>query len=289
MRVFITGGAGFIGTHLTKRLRARGDEVSIIDLASPREEERIDIRSRDEVFHAIREFRPDSVIHLAAVASVVRSEEDPITCFTTNVSGTTWVVQASHEVKSHFVLASSAAVYGRVDETPLTTSSPLKPENTYGVSKLVSEAVTSFTSPAATVFRIFNAYGPGCNASYVIPDLIKKFRTSTTSIALQGTGEEKRDFVYISDLLDCFERAIDERTTGTFNLGTGNITSMREVAEQIATIMNKPGLSLKFEGARKGDFPVTRASVGPGSSYPGWRPKIGLREGLGLTIAEGQA
>jgi UDP-glucose 4-epimerase len=284
MKVLITGGSGFIGQHAVGRLRREGHGVRNYDLAAENPAERGDLRDRVQLARTFEEFRPEVVIHLAAIASVPRCEEAPAACIATNVAGTISVAELCARYSTHLIFGSSAAVYGSRIDTPTPVSFPLAPSNTYGASKWAGEMAIRAIAPRASVFRIFNVYGERCRTSYVIPDVIRKVRSANGSIELAGTGVERRDFVYVGDVVEAFSRAVRDRPTGTYNLGTGRTTVIRDLATRIAALLGRPDLHIKFLGPRPGDFPTNWADVTEGNVLPGWHAATPFDAGLERTV-----
>ncbi len=285
MDILVTGGSGFIGGHLVETLRARGDTVVNADLAAPEVSERVDITDERALSRVFGQSRPSVVVHLAALASVPECERHPDACFSQNVRGTWLLSRLANEHRTRIVFASTAAVYGSPKELPTPTTEPVRPTSLYGHSKAIGEAIVRGFDPEATVFRLFNVYGPRCDRTYVIPDTIRKLREGGASIRMQGTGRESRDFVYVSDVVEAFVRALDERHPGTFNLGRGETVTIQALASKIANLMGRPEAEFSFEGPRIGDFSINWADTSPPNVLPGWVPRVGLSSGLELVLA----
>jgi len=250
LKVLVTGGSGFIGHHLIKYLSNRGHQVFNVDIASSKADERVDVREFEGLKEVFELLKPDVVVHLAAIASIPRCEEDVDLCFETNARGTLNVAVMCSKLGCKLVFASSSAVYGEPAKVPTPVTHPLNPVNVYGLTKLLGERIVQYFCPSHVIFRIFNVYGPECYRSYVIPDIIRKILAGHNPIPLQGTGEV-RDFIYIEDVLEAFRIAIETPITGVFNLGSGKAYRIRDVAEMIIDIMGVPGVGLKFEGKKR--------------------------------------
>jgi UDP-glucose 4-epimerase len=285
VKVLVTGSAGFIGTAALEYLSGQGHQVRGFDIVGSRPGERGDVGDPASVARAFRRFSPDAVLHLGAYASVPGCEADPSRCLRTNVLGTLNIARAAGGLGARMVFASTAAVYG--DRTPVPTSvdAPTEPTNFYGLSKLTGERVCHMFAPNSAFLRLFNVYGPGCERSYVIPDVIRKLSDHPAILRMEGTGREARDFVYVEDVLRAMELALRGRFQGAYNVGTGVRTSVKALARTIARSMHQPGVRLCFAGPRAGDFRVSLADMSRRNLVPGWRPRVPLAEGLRRVLA----
>jgi len=285
MKVLITGGEGFIGKNLKIFLEHKNLEVYSIDISSD-SDYRIDIRNYNKLEDIFYKVKPDAVVHLAAIASVVECEIKPHECFDVNVYGTFNVAKLSKKYNARLIFASSAAVYGIPQILPTPVTHQLNPINIYGLTKMIGEIlIKNIMKDNYIIFRIFNVYGERCNRSYVIPDTIRKILSGLNPIPMSGTGKEERDFIYIEDVNEAFYVALKSAITGVFNLGAGTRIKIKDLVRIIAEIMNKSYLDFLFEGQpRIGDLPVLHADISEGNILPGWRPKTDLRTGLKKTI-----
>jgi nucleoside-diphosphate-sugar epimerase len=283
MKVLVTGGSGFIGTHLIKTLESSGHQTYNVDVANQKNP--IDIRQPLELSKVFSRFRPDIVVHLAALASIPLCETYPVKAYKTNLLGTLYVTKSAAKQKAKLIFASSAAVYGNPHHLPTPEDYPQNPVNIYGATKLAAEHLVKTIAPSSfVIFRIFNAYGSHCNRHYVIPDTIRKILSGKNPAQMIGTGEESRDFVYISDVIDALLRGINANVTGIYNVGTGITVPIKVLARKIAKIM---GLDVTFvfnDSMRPGDFKVNMSDITKIKKRLGWRPKVKLEEGLRKTI-----
>jgi len=261
--VIITGGTGFIGRHLVKRLLTNKQcSVALIANTSNLTDRELqettplalyttDIRDREAISNIFRDEKVDTCIHLAAKISVADSIKNPEETMDINVKGTINVLEACHNNGvNNFVFASSAAVYGDVTELPISENQPLRPLSPYGTSKMLAEQhVVQYYKlkkiPNAISFRIFNVYGTG-NASE--SDVISKF-AGRLSIGLPpiiyGDGNHTRDFISVDDVADGILSSIRVmenkyncklNSPPVFNMGSGSATSINELARKMVQI-----------------------------------------------------
>lgn len=227
MKLLITGGAGFIGSHMAENFANKGWEVVVLDnfLTGKRENLSHISRNLTIVEGDIRDTSIvnrtmsgcDAVIHLAALASVPASFKDPVGTYEVNFMGTQNILEAAHQNKvKRVTFASSSAVYGDTQTFPITEENPDNPLSPYGVSKLLGEKLCRFYNTAfglpVTIFRFFNVYGPRQNPfseySAVIPKFLSIIKDGGTPVIF-GDGEQTRDFIYISDLVRAHELALE--------------------------------------------------------------------------------
>jgi len=227
MKILITGGAGFIGSHMAESFLRGGWNVTVLDNFSSGRRENLshisdritiiegDIRDKSAVADAMA--GSAAVVHLAALASVPASFLNPEETYEVNFMGTQNVLEAAHRNKvSRVTFASSSAVYGDTEILPITEEAPENPLSPYGLSKLLGEKLCRFYNTAyglpVTVFRFFNVYGPRQNPfseySAVIPKFLSIIKEGGTPVIF-GTGEQTRDFIYVSDLVQAHMLAIE--------------------------------------------------------------------------------
>ncbi|MCM2604530.1 GDP-mannose 4,6-dehydratase [Rossellomorea marisflavi] len=267
-KAIVTGGAGFIGSHLADSLIKDGLDVHIIDdLSSGKLEHlpeaasfhQLDISSQ-ETRELITSIKPDVIYHLAAQADVNRSLDDPHTDMLVNVGGTINILEACRSLSlKKFVFSSTSAVYGNSPESVLTEDLPVSPLSYYGLSKLVAERYITlyhdlFSIPY-TILRYGNVYGPRQTAKGeggVIAVFTEKL-SKGEPLKVNGDGMQTRDYVYVQDIVSANRAAGDIQDVGTFVVGTGIPTSLLEV---IKTLENHTGQSIPYtHGAdRPGDI-----------------------------------
>ena len=307
MRIMVTGGAGYIGSVITTRLLARGDSVCVFDdlsrghaAAVPAGATLIEGDVRDPVLlaDALKTARCEAVVHMAALAEVGESVEQPQRYHDVNVGGTTAVVEAARAAGvGRLVFSSTAAVYGAPRRTPIEEVDPPAPSNPYGVTKLAGERLLESARAsgalAFTALRYFNACGAdgACGEAHdpethLIPLALRAARDGTP-IRVFGTdypttdGSCVRDYVHVADLADAHIAALEAlpEVQGSFNLGTGTGDSVHHVLNVVEAVT---GLALKREtaGRRAGDPSVLVASNQQAAARLGWRPRRSLEDAV---------
>jgi nucleoside-diphosphate-sugar epimerase len=304
MRVLVTGGAGFIGSHLCRRLIAEGHEVVALDDLSEGSQdnltdapearfERVDICDRESVAAAARDC--DVIFHQAARKSVQRSVEDPDAFHRVNVRGTLNVLEAAREVGAFVVFASSSSVFGDQDRFPLTESMELQPRSPYAATKLAGEAYCrawSQTMGVPTIsLRYFNAYGPRQDPSSPYAAVVPRFVTACLSGSnpiIYGDGEQARDFTYIDDVVEANVRAAsmpEEARGSVLNTGGGRRpTSVNQLLRTVAGIVGVDPRPI-HEPTREGDIRWSEADITLARRLIGYEPKVDIEEGIRRTVA----
>jgi UDP-glucose 4-epimerase len=298
VRVIVTGGAGFIGSHVADSFLERGADVLVVDDLSTGEEsnvpegagfERVDIADSDALERAFTG-KADLVCHLAAQASVTVSVEDPLLDCTTNVIGTLNVCEAARKRGAPVIFASTGgALYG--DGAPLPTPEtfvphPLAP---YGASKLAGEAYIATWSRLYAlpnvVLRLGNVYGPAQNPhgeAGVVAIFSDRLLRGEPPV-LRGAGEPTRDYIFVSDVAAAFIAAADGGRAGTYNVGTGRETSTAGLLELLQTAA---GTAIETEQAalQPGELEASSLDSSLIERELGWRPVVALEDGLRQTF-----
>ena len=296
MKTIVTGGAGFLGTHLCRALKAAGHEVLVIDLKENREFETLiaDVRDKEKMLELVNDV--DVVFHLAAFLDVGDSVANPYSYIENNIVGSLNILDAMrvNGVKN-FIFSSTAAVYGEPTVVPITEDSRTMPINPYGASKLAMEALISSYAYNHGItgigLRYFNLYGPEEHHEpevHAIPRFIDQIKNGK-EVTVWGSGEHQRDYIYISDIVDAHILAMQlmQDEPGKyhyFNLSTENPTSVLQVIETIAAEMGKEP-NIKYFPPRPGDPLLLYADASKAREQLGWTPKVSFKDGIKNTIA----
>jgi len=296
--VLVTGGAGFIGSHLVDKLVEHACNVTIFDNLSLGLEENInpeavfvegDIRDYLSLRRVVE--NKEVVFHLAANPTTRTSSmgwKDPSLDYEVNAVGTLNVLRAVEEVAGDAVVvyASSAAVYGEPRTVPIREDHATNPISPYGVSKLAGEnychAYSRETGLRTVILRIFNTYGPR-QRRYVMVDLLRKLSENPSVLEVLGDGKQVRDYCYVQDTVDAFLLAGQRAPRfGVFNVGTGVGTTIGELAEMLIRIRGlERKTKVQFTGQTwRGDIRTLVADVSRIASSLGFRPRIALPKGL---------
>ena len=299
MHVLITGGAGFIGSHLVEHLLAAGNTVRVLDNLSTGKRENLpahsrlefvlgDIRDRGLVLECVRDVQ--AIIHLAAVASVQASVDDPTGTHATNFDGTLHLLEAARqEHVRRFLYASSAAVYGDNTRLPLVEEEIPNPLSPYAADKLAGEYYLRFYHAKfgieTTAFRFFNIFGPRQDPSSPYSGVISIFieRVSRGEpVTIFGDGRQTRDFVYVGDLVKLLARTLAETQTAgqVINVGRGMQCSLLELLEALEKLTGKP-VERRFAAARLGDIVYSCADTSRLVRLLGKVPQTDIATGLG--------
>jgi UDP-N-acetylglucosamine/UDP-N-acetyl-alpha-D-glucosaminouronate 4-epimerase len=302
----VTGGAGFIGSHLVERLLADGARVRVLDnfstgaranlpfaKASGRRLEVIrgDIKQRGVVERAARGVRV--IFHQAAMRSVPRSVKDPLGANANNVTGTLHVLEAARRARvPRVVFASSSSVYGDRPDLPKREDQPPAPISPYAVSKAAGEqyaAVWTRLFGVETVgLRYFNVFGPRQDPKSEYAAVIPRFilwGLRGQPLEVHGDGAQSRDFTYIDNVVSANLLAARAAGVGgeVFNVGCGGRVSLLEIISKLEAILGRP-LTRKHEPSRAGDVPHTLADVSKGKRLLGYSPLVSFDEGLRRTV-----
>jgi UDP-glucose 4-epimerase len=299
-RILITGGAGFVGSHLARRLTPQND-VHVVDNLSAGAHtnvperatfHRADIRDPDVLERLT--YDVDLVFHEAAVVSVARSVEDPPGVHETNTDATLHLLELARQRDFRIVLASSAAVYGHPDTVPITETAPKTPTSPYGVDKLTVDHYARLYNDLYGVetvsLRYFNIYGPGQTGgdyAAVIPIFCDQ-ALSDEPITINGDGSQTRDFVYISDVVDANLHAATTDAVGeAFNIGTGTATSIINLATTIREVAGSTS-ELTYTDPRPGDIDESVADITKARQALEYDPTVSLQDGLQRMIEHRQ-
>jgi UDP-glucuronate 4-epimerase len=303
MKILVTGGAGFIGSHVAARFLRDGHEVSLVDDFNDYYDPRIkranvaalggavrlfegDIRDRDFVQGVISEGAFDAIIHLAARAGVRPSVKNPQLYIDTNITGTHNLLAAAHRRGiGRFLFASSSSVYGLAKTVPFTEDLPLPQTlSPYAATKLAGEQLCGnyahLYGMRVVCLRFFTVYGPGQR-----PDLaIHKFTDSIhrgQPIPQYGDGSTRRDYTYIDDIVQGVAGALryEGPAFDIFNLGENQTTTLSELIIEIEKALGKKAI-IERHPEQQGDMPLTAADITKARQFLGYNPQTKIREGI---------
>jgi UDP-glucose 4-epimerase len=296
MRALVTGGAGFIGSHLTALLVNEGHEVTVLDnLATGRVENLADIRDRLRLVKAdVSDFdliRPhfdgvDWVFHLAALADIVPSIQHPLEYHRANVDGTVAVVEASRQAGvARFLYAASASCYGIAEQQPTPETAPPQPQYPYALSKYLGEQITLhwgrvYDLPVVSL-RLFNVYGPRSRTTGAYGAVFGVFlaqKLAGKPYTVVGDGTQTRDFTFVTDVARAFLMAAASDTRQEiFNVGTGKPQSVNRLVELL-------GGQVVHVPKRPGEPDRTAADITRIQERLGWEPKISFDTGVATML-----
>jgi len=307
MKALVTGGAGFIGSNLVDALLARGDEVTVVDDLSTGRRENLagalaagatlaeaDIRDRSAIEEVAAEAKPEVVFHLAAQIDVRKSVADPAFDASINVGGTANVLEAARAGGARRVVFTSTggAIYGEGEGQglPLSEDAPLAPEAPYGQSKFAGEGYLSLFERlyglSTIPLRLGNVYGPRqdpLGEAGVIAIFCGRLREDKRPTVF-GDGRQTRDYIYVGDVVSAALAAAESETTGPVNIGTGIETDVLELVRLLGELGDSGDFEAELAPPRPGE--VQRISIDPSRAERelGWKPQMGLKEGLRVTL-----
>lgn len=294
MNFIVTGGAGFIGSHLTKYLIMKGHTVNVIDNLRRGSFENLKEIKNKIIFHEINILdydkmkdvakNADGIFHQAALGSVPDSFKEPEEYHRVNALGTENILKLAKEFGFKVVYASSSSIYGNQEKFPIKEDAEKKPLNPYGKSKLESEHFAKkYADLGVKVIglRYFNVFGIGQNLNYagVIPKFIERLVQHKPPI-IYGNGNQLRNYIYVDDVVKANVLAFESKINHEFiNIATGETISVKELADLMIRLS---GLSLEpiYEKAREGDIEKSQADISLAKKLLDWEPKITLEDGL---------
>ncbi|QLH77783.1 NAD-dependent epimerase/dehydratase family protein [Halosimplex rubrum] len=296
--VLVTGGAGFVGSHLAAALADRC-EVTVLDDCSTGDPANVpdgatlvrgDVRDPTDLGPAMRGV--DVVFHQAALADVRASIRSPVEGHRRTASGTVKVLDAARREDARVVTASSAAVYGQPDTLPIRESDRKTPLTPYGIDKLAADQYTRRFADRygmeTVALRYFNVYGPGERSDRTgTDDVVGAFldrARSDSVLPIDGDGTQTRDFVHVDDVVQANLRAATTDATGrAYNVGSGTGVSVREVAERVTRLVGSDS-EVVHGNPREGDIKHSRAALGRARSRLGYEPTYDFEEGLATLV-----
>ena len=294
-KVIVTGGAGFIGSHLTQALLEEGHQVRVIDNCSTGREEniahlrtnqnlnfyKVDIRDRDAIAPLFESI--DWVFHLAALADIVPSIEQPREYFESNVDGTYNVLEAAKNVGvKRFLYAASSSCYGVPDDYPTKETAEIRPQYPYALTKYLGEELVRHWGQVYRLpyisLRLFNVYGPRSRTSGTYGAVFGVFMAQKLAgkpFTVVGNGKQTRDFTFVSDVVNAFIGAAKSNIIGEImNVGSGNTYSVNHLVELLRG-------EVIYIPKRPGEPDCTFANISKITRLLDWYPKITLEKGVG--------
>ncbi|HUR86482.1 MAG TPA: NAD-dependent epimerase/dehydratase family protein [Solirubrobacteraceae bacterium] len=306
MRTLVTGGAGFIGSHLVDALIARGDDVLVADdLSSGREAnlegardaratlQRVDIRDAAALAGAFAQARPELVFHLAAQVDVRRSIVDPAYDARTNIEGTINVLECARGADSRRVVFASTggAIYGETEHLPTPETVEPLPMAAYGQSKFCAERYLGLYERlygmSTVALRFGNVYGPRQDPhgeAGVIAIFCGRLRAGEPA-KIFGDGRQTRDYIYVADLVEALLRAGEADVGGVVNIGTQEETSVLDIVTRLSELHGPGAPEPEFAPARLGEIERSCLDAGRAHDVLGWRSRTPIADGLALTYA----
>jgi UDP-glucose 4-epimerase len=302
VRVLVTGGAGFIGTNLARRLAREGHDLLVLDNLSTGREENVldlvqsgaaklikgDVRDKELASAVMKDV--EAVVHLAAVISVPYSVSHPEVTNEVNVSGTVNLLKAAvRSGASRFIHVSSCAVYGEAQYLPIDENHPKVPSSPYAASKLRSEAHCQAFHETfgldTSILRLFNVYGPLQKANQyagVIVQFGERLRNGDP-LTIYGDGKQTRDFVHVFDVVDAIYACLGSKHSSgrEYNIGSGDPTSIEELASLMSRLYRVEP-TIVHSTSRTGDIRDSQADIRKAKSELGYDPRIKLEEGLNM-------
>ena len=296
----VTGGAGFIGSHLSKNLSNLTDNLTIYDNLSTGKIENVqdvpnakfvkgDILDNQTLY---TQEKMDIIYHLAAQVVVPYSMENPLDDFNTNAKGTLCVLEKARKDDAQVIFASSAAVYGNPQTFPTPENYGFHPFSCYGLSKVVGEQYCQMYREQyglnITITRFANVYGPRCHG--VIHDFLNKIMKNPYKLEIIGTGQQCRDFIHVTDVVDALIKIGTMSTVDgkVYNLGFGKTTSILELANMILTILNLRNKTVvtTTNVSWPGDVTKIWFDITNAKKELNWQPKVTLEDNIKEIVAE---
>lgn len=304
MKILITGGAGFIGSHIQDAYLQAGHEVAVLDNFSTGNQANLnpgaklfeaDIRS-EAVDRIIADFKPDVINHQAAQMDVRRSVSDPIYDCEVNGLGMLRLLEAGRKngLKRFIFSSSGGAVYGEQESFPADENHPTNPASPYGITKMLGDKYLAFYHQTYGLpfvsLRYANVYGPRQNPhgeAGVVAIFITRMLKGAAPV-INGDGLQTRDYVFVEDVVAANVLALKDEATGIFNIGTGKETTVVEIYEAIAKALGQPG-EPQYGPAKPGEQRRSVITAAKIEKALGWKVKVKLEEGIAKTVEFFQA
>lgn len=304
MHFIVTGGAGFIGSHLTEQLLIEGNSVTVIDnlctgsLNNLPKHPSLKLLVKNILDCQPQDFHSaiDGIAHLAATPSVIQSWNEPIQCHHNNLSSMMTVLQLCQALKiPRLVFASSAAVYGNKTQLPIQEEQETSPISPYGLQKLVSEQYANLFAQQLGIsfiaLRLFNVFGPRQDPNSAYSGVISIFTKAIEKdlpITIYGDGKQTRDFIFVKDVAVAFTKALTtplpQKLCISCNVGTGQETELLELVNMLESSFNHRKSNINFATARTGDIQNSLADISKVSSLLNFQPKWSVASGIHMLV-----
>lgn len=298
MRILVTGGAGFIGSHIVDTYVSEGHEVFVIDNLSTGNKENLNPAARfyqadirDDISALIRDINPEVINHHAAQMDIRTSVKDPTFDAATNIIGTLNVIEAGIKagIKKFIFASSGGAIYGEQDYFPADEFHPTRPLSPYGISKLACEKYLYYYNCNFGLdyvsLRYSNVYGPRQNPfgeAGVIAIFTRKLIKGEQPV-INGDGLQTRDYVYVAEVVSANVKALRLNHTGEFNISTGIETSVNKLSDDLTRISGR-SINVPHGPAKKGEQRRSCLSYDRAKDILGWTPAVSMAEGLRNTF-----
>ncbi|RMH09076.1 MAG: NAD-dependent epimerase/dehydratase family protein [Nitrospirae bacterium] len=299
MKVLVTGGAGFIGSHVVDQLVREGHEVVVVDNLSTGRRKNLNRAARfykvdivsDRLKRVLRKERPIVLIHLAAHRHARQAARDPLLPAEVDLLGSLNVLEHAVQYGTRKVIFASSGnhVYGEPHALPVSESHSLRPHTKTGISKLAVEQYIGHyhrhAGIGAVILRLSNVFGPRQRADHA-PGVIATFATQMVhgeQPFIHGNGLQTRDYIYVRDVVDAVMAVLDPPIQGTYNVGTGRETTVNEIFRHVKALTQAPCKELHGP-ARKGEIPRMALDSSKLHEDTGWEPAVSLLEGLEETV-----
>jgi len=296
MKILVTGGAGFIGSHLSDRLIKEGHNVIVVDNLSTGKKENINKKAKfykidicsPKISLIFKKEKPETVFHLAAQINVRKSVEDPIKSAKTNILGSLNILEncKKYKIKKIIFTSTGGAIYGEANKIPTPESYPANPISPYGIEKLTIEKYLNYYYQIFKIpyiaLRLSNVYGPRQNSkgeAGVVGIFIDKMLSKGQPI-INGSGKQTRDFIYVEDVVSACLKAMEYKgKKEIFNIGTGIETSINELYKIISKLL-KTKIKPKYAPEKPGDLKRSCLNISLAKKELKWEPKFDLEKGL---------
>ncbi len=295
MKILVTGGAGFIGSHIVDAYLAKGHEVTVVDDLSTGKKKNVNVHARlvtadvrdPNLATLFAESRFEVVNHLAAQIDVRKSVQDPFLDASVNILGTLRLLECAraYGVRKFILSSSGGTYYGECPSKPADEDTPARPESPYGISKATAERYVQFYGPIFrlpyTILRYANVYGPRQDPhgeAGVVSIFAGKLLAKDTP-TIYGNGEQERDYVFVLDVAAANVIALTKGENAAFNIGTGTPTSVNTLYKKMA-VLEKGAPAAVYAPARTGELNRSVLDSGRAQKTLGWKPHFTLEEGL---------